>query len=275
MVAAARAIETHHEHSLVQDEFAERFVRAARTSVPLPTRIEDVELGDDDPVWGRGGRYFALRTRVFDDFLCEAVRSAPQVVLLGAGLDSRAFRLHLPSHVRFFELDREDVIAFKLKVLRSIGETASVAHELVVTDLTGTWDRALLHAGFDIGMPTTWIAEGLFPYLPAVVEDQLIRTLETLSAPGSHVGFEILTGQETPQVREHELYETTEAKIGSNLAGLFGNEPRPDSAGVLRAAGWTLTSSPVAEFTASYGRGPEPGADDPIERARWVFGRKA
>lgn len=274
IVAAARAIETHHPQGLIRDEFAEQFVRVARTGVVLPTRIEDVELGDDDPLWGTGARYLALRTRAFDDFLTEATRSTAQIVLLGAGLDTRAFRLCWPNQTRFFEIDRKDVLTFKARVLTELGAKAPVEHQLLTTDLASDWDRVLLDAGFDPGTPTAWVAEGLFPYLPAAVEEKLVGTVDALSAPGSHLGFEILPGQETPQIREHPFYETATEKTGEHVASMFSIDPRPDSVGALRAAGWAMTSSPVAEFAARYGRGPEPEIDDPIHQVRWIFGNK-
>jgi hypothetical protein len=95
-----------------------------------------------------------------------------------------------------------------------------------------------------------------------------------LSASGSRLGFDILPGQERPQVGEHGLYETTTAKTGSHLASLFNIDPRPDSVGALRAAGWATISSLVAEFAARYGRGPEPEIQDPIQQGRWVLGNK-
>ncbi|MFI5610917.1 hypothetical protein [Amycolatopsis sp. NPDC051903] len=83
-----------------------------------------------------------------------------------------------------------------------------------------------------------------------------------------------MPGQEADQVREHALFETSADKTGAHLGRLFDTDPRPDSPRALRAAGWTVTSSPVAEFTARYGRGPDPGVDDPIRRTRFVFGEK-
>ncbi|MFI5606211.1 SAM-dependent methyltransferase [Amycolatopsis sp. NPDC051903] len=117
LIAAARAIETHRPDGLVRDEWAERFVRAVRSGPRLLTRIEDVEAGDAEPVWGRGGSYTGLRTRVFDDFLTTASTTTTQVVLLGSGLDTRAWRLDLPAATRFFEIDRGDVLGFKRRVL--------------------------------------------------------------------------------------------------------------------------------------------------------------
>ncbi|BFO16978.1 hypothetical protein SHKM778_33660 [Streptomyces sp. KM77-8] len=110
LVAAARAIETHRPDSLAQDVYAEHFVRGAEASAHWPVRPDQAPGGDTSPLWGRFARYFGLRTRVLDDFLLRSVRTAGarQVVLLGAGLDARAFRLDWPSDSVIFEIDREE-----------------------------------------------------------------------------------------------------------------------------------------------------------------------
>lgn len=276
MIAAARAIETHREDGLIHDEFAKHFVAsAAEAGLSLPTRTEDVELGEEDPVWGHGAAYSALRTRVFDDFLEEcASGDVTQMVLLGAGLDMRAFRLPWSSDVKFYEIDRAALMSFKSAAIGRLGAETGARHSLLSVDLAEDWSRVLLAHDFDPGTPTAWVAEGLLPYLSAATEERLMRSIDELSTSGSRIGFEILLRQETAQVREHSLYETTATRVGSNVAELFSAEGRPDSIGLLRASGWELVSSPVAEFTARYGRGPDPTVDDPIKNARWVIGQK-
>lgn len=272
MIAATRAIETHRPDGLVRDEYAEHFVRGARSGVAMPTRIEDVEGGDAHPVWGRLGAYCGLRTRVFDD----AVRAAatPQVVVLGAGLDTRALRLDLPAARRIFEIDRADVLAFKTAMLDAVGAEARVRCDRLAVDLAEAWDVALLAAGFSPDRPTTWIAEGVLPYLPRAVEERVLAAVDRLSAPGSHLGYEIVPGQESSEFRDHDLYAGTGEAIGSHLPSLLDDDARPDSAKALRAAGWEITERPVAGYTAHYGRGPDPSIDDPIRLARWGFGHK-
>lgn len=273
MIAATRAIETHRPDGLVRDHYAEHFVRRARSGVAMPTRIEDADGGDAHPVWGRLGAYCGLRTRVFDD----AVRAAatPQVVLLGAGLDTRVLRLDLPAAERVFEIDRADVLAFKTTVLEAVGARARVRCDRLAVDLADAWDDTLLSAGFSVDRPTTWIAEGVLPYLPRPVEQRVIATIDRLSAPGSHIGYEVVPGQESSEFRDHELYAGTGAAIGSHLPSLLDEDARPDSAGALRAAGWELTERPVADYTARYRRGPDPAVDDPIRLSRWVVGHKS
>ncbi|MFF4346211.1 SAM-dependent methyltransferase [Streptomyces sp. NPDC001530] len=278
LVAAARAVETHHPQGLVADPFAESFVRSADTPVGLPTRIEDVEGGDNDPVWGRGGQYFALRTRVFDDFLTSANHDdgIRQVVLLGAGLDTRALRSTWQPGTVVYEVDRPDVFSFKREVLSSLGAVAiaPVAHRFVVVDLEGNWADALTARGFDRHRPTAWVIEGVLPYLPAETERRLIATVIDLSAVGSRIAYEILQDQETEKVRNSSIYDDTEAKMGVHLSGLFSPDARPDSARDLGAAGWSVSSESVYRYTEQYGRGPKPGVNDAISHARWVMGRR-
>ncbi|MFH7341072.1 SAM-dependent methyltransferase [Streptomyces sp. KHY 26] len=276
LVAAARAIETRHPQGMIKDPYAEAFVRAAETPVLLPVSIEEVPDGDDDPVWGRGGQYFALRTRVFDDFLQDAAHhdGIRQLVLLGAGLDTRALRLDWPPGTTVFEVDRCDLFDFKQDVLTAAGARPAVPYRFVAADLETNWARKLREAGFDPRQPSAWVIEGVIPYLPASVERDLLATVSALSAEGSVIGYEILRGQETDEIRNNSLYADTEEKVGVHLGGLFSGDARPDSAAALTAAGWEMSGESVYGFTRRYGRGPHPGVDDAISHARWLRGRR-
>lgn len=141
LVAAARAIETHRSDSLAQDVYAEHFVLGAPVSKDWPVHLREVPDGDENPLWGRFARYFGLRTRVLDDFLLRSVHAgnARQVVLLGAGLDSRAYRLPWPPGCVVFEIDREEVLAFKHHVLGGLSATPTAARVPVPMDLRADW----------------------------------------------------------------------------------------------------------------------------------------
>ncbi|MBM7774668.1 methyltransferase (TIGR00027 family) [Actinokineospora baliensis] len=271
MVAAGRAIETHRPDSLARDEYAERFVRAAHASADWPTTIDDVPDGDANPLWGRLCRYFGLRTRVLDDFLLESTRAGSrQVVLLAAGLDSRALRLDWPQDTVVYEIDRAEVLAFKDTVL---GETPATRRS-IPADLRGDWATALLAAGYSPTAPSTWLAEGIFLYLPAAAEQHLISTVDSLVAPGSDFAYEIKLGLDTPQGRANHLYTATHHHTGIDLISLFNLDPRPDSAAALRTRGWSTTTHTPFHFTQHHGRGPHPEPDDALEGNRWVFANK-
>ncbi|NEA89225.1 class I SAM-dependent methyltransferase [Streptomyces sp. SID7958] len=281
LVAAARAIETHRPDSLARDAYAEHFVRAAPACAHWPGRIEEVPDGDDDPLWGRFARYFGLRTRVLDDFLLTSVRTGPrQVVLLGAGLDTRAFRLDWPAGCSVFEVDRASVLAFKQHVLTNLSPTRNlstapkVKRVLVPVDLRADWVDALTTAGFDPGAPSVWLAEGLLFYLPAPAETHLIDTLDGLTTGGSALAFEAKLEKDLLAYRDSPIYTATREQTGIDLLHLFDREPRPDSAGTLAGRGWSTSTHTPFDFTVRHGRGPLPEPNDALEGNRWVFAHK-
>ncbi|GLV75580.1 putative S-adenosyl-L-methionine-dependent methyltransferase [Streptomyces hygroscopicus subsp. hygroscopicus] len=277
MVAAARAIETHRHDSLAQDVYAEHFVRAAPASADWPVRIQHATDGDANPLWGRFARYFGLRTRVLDDFLLRSVhtRGARQVVLLGAGLDTRAFRLEWPSGCVIFEIDREGVLAFKHTVLDGLSATPKAARVPIPIDLRADWVAALTAAGFDTAAPSVWLAEGLLFYLPNAAETYLIDTVDRLSTPGSALAFEVKIEKDLMEYRDSPLYTATKHQIGIDLLHLFNREPRPDSAGHLADRGWATSVHTPFDFTHRHGRGPLPEQNDALAGNRWVFADKS
>jgi methyltransferase (TIGR00027 family) len=275
LVAAARAMETHRHDTLAQDHYAEHLVRAATAATHWPVRIEDVPDGDANPLWGRLGRYFGLRTRVFDDFLLHSTfAGARQVVLLGAGLDTRALRLTWPEHTTVYELDQDDVLSFKHRVLDDLHTTPTVPLRPIAVDLREDWVAPLVDAGFDASAPTTWLAEGLLLYLPCAAEGRLIDTVDRLSVPGSALAYEVKPGREPPAVRNGPVYTATQQQIGLDLLALFPADPRADSTGDLRARGWSTSAHTVFDFSHRHGRGPLPEPDDALAINQWVFADK-
>lgn len=276
LVAAARAIETHRHDSLAQDVYAEHFVHAAPACAHWPVRIEQVPDGDDNPLWGRFARYFGLRTRVLDDFLLRSAGgNARQVVLLGAGLDTRAFRLDLPSDCVIFEIDQAGVLAFKQQVLTDLSAAPKVKRVPVPVDLRGDWAGALTTAGFDPAAPSVWLAEGLLFYLPGPTETHLIDTVDELTTPGSALAFEAKLEKDLQAYRDSPIYTATREQIGIDLLHLFDKGPRPDSAAGLTAKGWSTSTHTPFDFTRRHGRGPLPESNDALEGNRWVFARKS
>ncbi|MFJ9824884.1 class I SAM-dependent methyltransferase [Streptomyces sp. NPDC101160] len=275
MVAAARAIETHRPDALAADRYAEHFVRAARASAHWPVHPRQVRGGEADPLWGRLGRYFGLRTRVLDDHLLASARAgARQVVLLGAGLDTRAFRLDWPLGCTVFELDRPGVLAFKQDVLDRRDATPAARRAPVAVDLREDWAEALLAAGFRSEAPTAWLAEGLLLYLPSAAERSLVDTVDRLSAGGSTLAYEVKLGLESDAVRSHPVYTAARLRIGVDLLALFDGEPRPDTRADLAGRGWSTRVHTPFDFSRHHGRGPLPEPDDALAANRWILAHK-
>jgi hypothetical protein len=126
-VAMVRARESRREDRLFDDPYAQAFVDAAPGAFPEEpaTSEERAALG---PMASLGAVFYfhgVIRTRFFDDYLTAAVAAGcSQVVLLAAGLDTRAFRLAWPENTRVFEVDLPDVLAFKETVLTAHGAAA-------------------------------------------------------------------------------------------------------------------------------------------------------
>jgi len=86
-----------------------------------------------------------------------------QAVILGAGLDARAFPLDWMPGATVYEIDTSMVLAFKDSVPAGQGAAPRCNRRTVTADLRAIWPTALREAGFDPAATTTWLAEGLFP----------------------------------------------------------------------------------------------------------------
>ncbi|WP_367124716.1 class I SAM-dependent methyltransferase [Streptomyces phytohabitans] len=275
LVAAARAIETHRPDSLARDVHAEHFVRAAPACARWPVHPDQVPDGDADPLWGRFARYFGLRTRVLDDFVLRSVRTGGrQVVLLGAGLDTRAFRLDWPSDCVVYELDRPGVLDFKHRVLADPPAAPAVKRVPVPVDLRDDWAAALTAAGFEPAARSVWLAEGLLFYLPSHAETCLMETVDRLTAGGGALAYEAKVEEDLRAYRDSSIYTAARERIGIDLLDLFEEGPRPDSTVDLTARGWSTTVHTPFDFTRRHGRGPLPEPNDALEGNRWVFAHK-
>jgi methyltransferase (TIGR00027 family) len=127
----------------------------------------------------------AVRTVAVDDAVREA--AAPQVVVLGAGLDGRAWRMPSLAGAVVFEVDHPD--SQRRKRERTDG-LAPMAREVRFVDVDFTrddLDERLARAGHDADQPTTWILEGVVMYLTKAEVDATVRCVARRSAPGSRL----------------------------------------------------------------------------------------
>jgi len=183
-VATARALEAQKPDPLAVDPFAELFCRAVggTAAAVLDGKAPGHQLKTPD--WGKHFVSFqGARTRFFDNYFRRAADDGVrQVVILAAGLDSRAYRLSWPAQTTIFELDRPQVLDFKREVLAEQGAKPNAQRREVAIDLREDWPQALRDSGFDATKPSAWIAEGLLIYLPAAAEEQLFSGIDALAA---------------------------------------------------------------------------------------------
>ena len=260
-VATARALEAQKPDPLAVDPYAEVFCRAVggRAADVLDGKVPDHELKTDD-----FGRHFVnfqgARTRYFDEYFRRAADAGVrQVVILAAGLDSRAYRLRWPDGTTIFELDRPQVLDFKREVLASQGARPRAERREITVDLREDWPQALRDNGFDATKPSAWIAEGLLIYLPADAEEQLFTGIDSLSCPGSFVAVE--DGAPLAQDEYEARLEEERSSPGQRaFFQLVYNEQHAPATEWFGDRGWTAVGTPLADYLRDVGR-PVPGPE--------------
>lgn len=134
----------------------------------------------------------SARTAFFDSVVERYLTDIRQLVILGAGFDTRAFRLPNDPRVRTFEVDAPKTQAVKLEVLKKSGIESSRVTFVPADFEKDDWLARLVAAGFDPRRPALFLWEGVTMYLDrAAVEDTLRKIAST--ANGSVVAFDYFT----------------------------------------------------------------------------------
>lgn len=262
-VAAARALEAQKSDPLAVDSFGEVFCRAVggQWAELLDGGVPEHPLRSEE-----FGAHFvtfqAARTRFFDNYFRMAAEAGVlQIVLLAAGLDSRAYRLEWPSGTTVFELDQPRVLDFKRQALEGHAPTAQRIE--VAVDLRDDWQTALLANGFREDQPSAWIAEGLLIYLPGEAQERLFTGIDAMACPGSRVAVE----EGRPMDRAAFRAKVEEAKAIDDMRGEFWqlvyNEQCAPAAQWFSQRGWTTQAVSLTDYLQSVNR-LEPMADPEV-----------
>ena len=248
VTAAWRAVESAHASPLFDDPWA-----AALAGPELVARLAAQPIEEQD----RASSYTVIRTRVIDDWLLSAA-ARPQIVLLGAGFDTRAFRLGWPAGIQVWELDRADVLGFKEAVLAGVQASSSCTRHTVAVDFADeAWAAALLGAGYRPDVPTAWVAEGVLPYLDPASVDTLLREVSGMSSAGSRFAADFVSA-DFMAVRNAYVAAMSQQMPTCGALFRFGvNDP----SALLTHNGWQIMSleHPGGE-NANFGRWAQPQA---------------
>ena len=221
------------DQRIVNDEYAPVFLTTKTRAVAAPLKVAGplVRLAE------RGGELasiaaFALcRHRFIDEHLIDALTGAEQVLVLGAGYDSRAYRFSAVLAGRpVYEVDLPPLSRRKAGIVASHPEVfGRIAINRVEIDFR-TQDLAdvLAAAGFARGARTYVAWEGVGPYLTRAAVSATLETLRDLCGPGSIVAMDFWDG-----IGGTGLLAPVR-RLGAAAIGLVG-EPvtfgmRPDSA---------------------------------------------
>ncbi|HUB08174.1 MAG TPA: class I SAM-dependent methyltransferase [Myxococcales bacterium] len=136
-------------------------------------------------------RMVVARTVVIDDAVRAA--AAPQLVILGAGLDGRAWRLPELRDATVFEVDHPDSQRQKRARAAALTPVARDVRFVPVDYARDRLDEALAAAGHDPARPTTWLWEGVTMYLSQAEVEATLGVVQARSAPGSRLVVLYLT----------------------------------------------------------------------------------
>ncbi len=279
-VATSRALEAQKPDPLAVDPYAEVFCRAVGGTFAdvLDGKAPEHELKTSD-----FGQHFVnfqgARTKYFDEYFGRvAAAGVGQIVILAAGLDSRAYRLSWADGTTIFELDRPQVLDFKREVLSGVGAEPRAERREIDVDLREDWPQALRDSGFDPAKPSAWIAEGLLIYLPAAAEEQLFTGIDSLAGPGSHIAVE----DGAPLDQDEFQSRLDEERAGGDgqraFFQLVYNERHAPATEWFGDRGWTAVGTPLADYLREVGRpvpGPESEFGSSVSRTTLVSAARA
>lgn len=272
--AAARAVATRRCAAMINDPFAEHLVRAV--GIGFFTRLAEQDIETDGSRFAMPGMvdWVAARTRFFDDFFT-AIQAAGirQSVILGAGLDSRAFRLRWAPGSTVYEIDQPGVVEFKSATMKQLNARPTVDHRTVATDLCGDWVSALRLNGFDPSLPTAWSAEGLLPYLPPVAQERLLEDVSELSPAGSWFAADTIadtSGLSDLIARSVKAWQQRSSDAAMDISELITRCRAPDAARQLRRRDWASMSFAASDLLAGYGLPEVTDEDNPCRHVRFV-----
>jgi methyltransferase (TIGR00027 family) len=281
MVIAAAERYTPPHQRLFDDDLAVRFlppgtqplVRACRWR-PVRNLLMRMTERSAPGMWAS----MLCRKRYADDAVADALTAGiGQVVILGAGLDTKACRLVAPAGALAVELDQPANTDYKLRRLRAVygrpPERVRVCPvDFEVGDLAAVLAEILDTAGFDGGRPALFVWEAVTQYL---TEEAVRATLAFLAkAPaGSRLVFTYVRADFLDGTNLYGAARLRRRMTVGHEVWKFGLAP-PDVAALLREYGWVEREQVgPAEYVARYLR--PAGRDMPVsEIERFVRAEK-
>ena len=191
-----------------------------------------------------------LRTCYFDDFLQRVTQEngLRQVVLMAAGLDTRAFRLPWPMGTHLFELDQPEVLSYKDEILQAANAKPACDRFVIPANLAEPWQDILLESGFDPGQLSVWLLEGFLFYLPSNMVVSLLDQVNDLAATGSWLGFDIINSEMLTSPLTRSWVEM-QAATGAPWIGVLD-----DPQAFLAERGWQAYLTQAGQPDANHGR---------------------
>jgi methyltransferase (TIGR00027 family) len=195
-IAFCRALETQEQPArrLFDDPYAfallsdsyRMFARLAHLPILGKLVYAILDLG-----WPYTRSSGVVRTRAIDDLVRDAIRSgARQLVLLGAGFDSRGCRLEEAGKITVFEVDHPATQQVKKERLKTCMDRLPANIRYVTVDFErDNLEAKLAESGYDPATPAIAVWEGVISYLTESAVQGTFAVLSRLLAPSSFLIF--------------------------------------------------------------------------------------
>jgi len=194
IVASMRALEALRpaDERICYDPYARCFLRGRLRKLARITFFRKVILRYIEHKAPGTPAGIAARTRYIDDLvIAECAKGAVQLVILGAGYDTRALRLAPLQRIRVFEVDFPDTQRNKREMLHVLPDVNLDHITYVPIDFNSqTLHQALTPAGYDPDLRTLFLWEGVTMYLDAEAVDATLAFIAQNTAAGSSLYFD-------------------------------------------------------------------------------------
>jgi methyltransferase (TIGR00027 family) len=193
-MALSRALEMRRSagERICEDPFAERFLDRRYRALLLAGVVRSGLERLVERLFPGHHHYVLARTACFDAALVEELaRGLDQLVVLGAGYDSRAHRFAL-SGVRVFEVDHPATSAEKRATVATVSTAHGAVRYVPVDFNRDDLGTELARAGFSSTERTLFLWEGTTPYLTRGAVDGTLRFVAAHAAPGSVLQFDYI-----------------------------------------------------------------------------------
>lgn len=186
--------------------------------------------------------FIIARTFYFDHIIEQALQeNIPQIVILGTGYDSRAYRFQkMAKETRFFELDTLPTLQHKKELLQRANIPIPKNVIFVPIDFNkDTFEEVFFKAGYDKNKKTLFIWEGVTEYLDSKAIDTTLRFIKASSPAGSTVCFDY----EAPSYGLEMDELTRLQELDDFWKQNFPNEPSE----------WTIEAGRISSFLSERG----------------------
>jgi methyltransferase (TIGR00027 family) len=167
------------------------------------------------------------RVQYFDDYVNEQIKKGiEQLVILGAGYDTRAYRIeNLKKNIKVFEIDHPSTQIYKIEKINDIFGTVPDHVNFVPIDFENQeLSQILVNKDYNPNKKTLFIMEGLIMYIPEESVENIFSFIIKNSGIGSSVIFDYY--------HDSVIDGTCKLEIGKNIQNFVKQQGEPLKFGI-------------------------------------------